>query len=168
MKKLIPFVLVAVCAAALSAQPASEKAAGKTAAAAAAAAAKPAEKKPAAPALPVPSAKAASPAAAQADGKSARAKAAQKQGEEGDDGTVMIDSKAEIEDSAYSAAQDYAAVPGGIPSSYGQCKGVTTEGGRTILIFESIEDGSVTFVHVTFGKNGVSWKLLDKVGRSAD
>ena len=65
-------------------------------------------------------------------------------------------------------AERGADVPGGLPSSYGQCKGVMNEGGRTILIFESLDDGAIYFVQVNVGKNSVSWKLVDRILRSAD
>jgi hypothetical protein len=101
---------------------------------------------------------------------------ARKQAEaEAEEGTVMIDSKADQEEPARSAAQseDPAAerevnVPGGLPSSYGQCKGVISEAGRNVMIFESQDDGTVYFVQVNLGKSSVSWKLLDRLPRSAD
>ena len=94
---------------------------------------------------------------------------------EPEEGTVMIDSKAGAEETERYAGQPEGVdaergvdVPGGLPSSYGQCKGVMNEGGRTILIFESLEDGTIYFVQVTVGKNSVSWKLVDRIPRSAD
>ena len=60
------------------------------------------------------------------------------------------------------------AVQAGLPSSYGQCKGVIADAGRNLLIFESPDDGSVSFVQVTVGKANVSWKLVDRIPRSAD
>ena len=94
---------------------------------------------------------------------------------EPEEGTVMIDSKAGAEETERYAGQPEgvdaergADVPGGLPSSYGQCKGVMNEGGRTILIFESLDDGAIYFVQVNVGKNSVSWKLVDRILRSAD
>jgi hypothetical protein len=59
-------------------------------------------------------------------------------------------------------------VPGGIPASYGQCKGVMNDGGRTLLVFESADDGAISFVQVTLGKAGAAWKLVDRIYRSAE
>lgn len=95
---------------------------------------------------------------------------------EPEEGTVIVDSKADSEEAWSSAAEadkqpaerPDADVPGGMPASYGQCKGVVTEGGRTILIFENPDDGALYFVQVTVGKNNVAWKLVDKISRSAD
>ncbi|MCX5791715.1 MAG: hypothetical protein NTY45_05775 [Elusimicrobia bacterium] len=94
---------------------------------------------------------------------------------EPEEGTVMIDSKAGAEETERYAGQPEGAdaergadVPGGLPSSYGQCKGVMNEGGRTILIFESLDDGAIYFVQVNVGKSSVSWKLVDRILRSAD
>ena len=102
---------------------------------------------------------------------------ARKQAEvEPDEGTVMVDSKADPDD-AWSSAPEAdkeplergeAGVPGGMPSSYGQCKGVVNEGGRNILVFENAEDGAVYFVQVTVGKNNASWKLVARIPRSSD
>ncbi|PIU20755.1 MAG: hypothetical protein COT18_00650 [Elusimicrobia bacterium CG08_land_8_20_14_0_20_59_10] len=90
-----------------------------------------------------------------------------------DDGAVMIDSLYDAEetgrfDDRIEMAGDEADVAGGIPSSYGACRGTMNEGGRNILVFESLDDGSLTFVQVTVGKNSVSWKLAGSIGRSAD
>ncbi|OGS12868.1 MAG: hypothetical protein A2234_06625 [Elusimicrobia bacterium RIFOXYA2_FULL_58_8] len=110
-------------------------------------------------------------------GKTAPArKTAKKQSEpEAEEGTVMIDSKSDPDDagrfvpqSEDSAGEREADVPGGMPASYGQCKGVLNEGGRSILVFESSEDGAIYFVQLTVGKSGVSWKLLSRISRSAD
>ena len=92
--------------------------------------------------------------------------------QDAEESVVMIDSKAEAEDEgaavSYNAEQDERAVPGGLPSSFGQCKGVVNDAGRTVLIFESPDDGSVYFVQVTLGRANVSWKLIDRIPRSAD
>lgn len=92
--------------------------------------------------------------------------------QDAEESVVMIDSKADAEDGAVytgnSGERDDSLVPGGIPSSYGQCKGILNEGGRNILVFESIEDGSLAFVQLTLGKAKISWKLLDRLPRSAD
>lgn len=94
--------------------------------------------------------------------------------EEEEEGGVMIDSRAEGEEAGRFAAQPDAAeadrpeVPGGLPSSYGQCKGVINDGGRNLLVFESIDDGTIYFVQVVFGKNGATWKPAGSLPRSAD
>ena len=115
---------------------------------------------------------AAAPDAAAADKKtSAKAQKLKQAEADADDGTVMIDSKADPESNQAESSQadrGEADVRGGIPTSYGQCKGVINEGGRNLLIFESIEDGTIYFVQVMVGKNTVSWKLVDHIGRSAD
>jgi hypothetical protein len=103
----------------------------------------------------------------------ARDDAAQQNGQDYGDSGVMIDAKSDSDDTGnYSASpvdeQDEAAAPGGIPASYGQCKGVVNEAGRTLLVFESSDDGTITFVQVTAGRSSVSWKLVDRITRSAD
>jgi hypothetical protein len=128
------------------------------------------------------------PAAATADAKTSPAPASQpapakkavkqepvKPAEEPEESVVMIDSKAEPEETGrfsaagYAADQDEApAVPGGMPASYGQLKGVMNDGGRSLLVLESPDDGAITFVQVTAGKAGVSWKLVDRIPRSLD
>lgn len=153
MKKLIIAVLTVFCAGALYAQA-------------------PAVKKPAAPekseakgepAKPAPAAKpAAKPAARPAD--------------EPEEAMVMIDDRAETEPGeggrfaagAFNADQEEPGVPGGMPSSFGQCKGVITDAGRYIMVFESPDDGSISLVQLTMGKAKASWKLLDRIPRSAD
>lgn len=110
---------------------------------------------------------------ARKDAKEEQAKAAAaKQEQEAEESVVMIDSKGEAGEAeapaAYGAEQEERAVPGGLPSSYGQCKGVIADAGRNILIFESPDDGSVSFVQVTVGKANISWKLVDRIPRSAD
>lgn len=110
---------------------------------------------------------------ARKDAKAEQAKtAAARQEQEAEESVVMIDSKGETGEAeapaAYGAEQEERAVPGGLPSSYGQCKGVIADAGRNILIFESPDDGSVYFVQVTVGKADVSWKLVDRIPRSAD
>jgi len=95
--------------------------------------------------------------------------AAAKQDQEAEESVVMIDSKAEPEDTgAYSAEPEDHMVPGGLPLSYGQCKGIITDAGRSLLVFESLDDGTVTFVQITIGKTIVSWKLVARIPRSAD
>lgn len=109
--------------------------------------------------------------------KAATAAPAKKQTDaaEPDDGTVMIDSKADQEEAGRSVAKPVEEaverevdVPGGLPVSYGQCKGVINEGGRNLLVFENPDDGTVYLVQVIVGKNGVSWKLAGSIPRSAD
>ncbi len=125
--------------------------------------------------LQTAAAEAVKPDAAQAkkDAKAEQAKAAAaRQEQEAEESVVMIDSRGEAGEAeapaAYGAEQEERAVPGGLPSSYGQCKGVIADAGRNILIFESPDDGSVSFVQVTVGKANVSWKLVDRIPRSAD
>ncbi len=169
MQKLIIVVIALFCAAPLCAQTAgaagtaSDAAAAKTAAKTATkAAAKAAAKTPAA-----------QPAAQPAQAaQAAPAKQAAKAGDQDEESMVMIDNKAEIDENRYTASEgeteERAAVPGGLPSSYGQCKGVVTEGGRTVLVFESADDGAISLVQLTLGRAGASWKLLDRIPRSAD
>jgi len=103
-------------------------------------------------------------------------KPAAKPVEEAEESVVMIDSKADAEPEEggrYSAGsfggeQDEPAVPGGLPSSYGQCKGVITEAGRSVLVFESLDDGAISLVQLVLGKGKASWKLLDRIPRSND
>ncbi|MGD9642533.1 MAG: hypothetical protein AB7V08_07310 [Elusimicrobiales bacterium] len=113
---------------------------------------------------------AAKPAAAAPAQKSEPVKPAAKAVEEQEESMVMIDDKTESDYSrgASADADEQPAVPGGIPSSYGQCKGVMNDGGRTLLVFESADDGSISFVQVTLGKTGAAWKLVDRIHRSAD
>ena len=87
---------------------------------------------------------------------------------------VLIDSKSDTESEAQSSAyvaeighQEDAAFASSIPASYGPMKGVLNEQGRNILVFEN-EDGILSFVQISVGKNSVSWKLLARVGRSQD
>jgi hypothetical protein len=154
MKKFLTAVLVLACAGALSAQaPADKKAPEKKPAAAAPA--KPSTAPVAAPAKPEP----AKPAP-----KAARP------AEEPEESVVMIDDKAEPAEGGRFAAEAAEpaepVVPGGLPASYGQCKGVLNDAGRSILVFESPDDGEITFVQLTFGKAGVSWKRLDSIRRT--
>jgi hypothetical protein len=98
-------------------------------------------------------------------------KPAAKQAEEPEESMVMIDDRSETAATGAARASDSeepAAVPGGIPSSYGQCKGVVNDGGRSLLVFESADDGALSFVQVVFGKTGVSWKLVAALPRSSD
>ena len=96
-----------------------------------------------------------------------------KPAEEAEESVVMIDSRGDAEEGGYSAGsfggeQEEVAVPGGLPSSYGQCKGVITEAGRSVLVFESPDDGSISLVQLVLGKGKASWKLLDRIPRSND
>lgn len=99
-----------------------------------------------------------------------------KPAEEAEESVVMIDSRADAEpeeggryaSGAFGREQEEAAVPGGLPSSYGQCKGVITEAGRTVLVFENPDDGAISLVQLVLGKGKPSWKLLDRMPRSAD
>ena len=103
-------------------------------------------------------------------------KPAAKPVEEAEESVVMIDSKADAEPEeggrysagAFSGEQEEVAVPGGLPSSYGQCKGVITEAGRSVLVFESLDDGAISLVQLVLGKGKASWKLLDRIPRSND
>ena len=98
--------------------------------------------------------------------------AAAKQEQDAEESVVMIDSKAEAEEPGssadYAGEQDERLVPGGLPSSYGQCKGIMNDAGRNLLIFESLDDGALSFVQVIAGKSSISWKLLYRIPRSAD
>jgi hypothetical protein len=104
----------------------------------------------------------------------AKAEAARQAEADAEESVVMIDSKADGDETgrfsaAYAAAdQEEPAVPGGLPSSYGQLKGVMNEAGRSLLVFESPDDGSITFVQATPGKSGVAWKLIGRIPRSQD
>ena len=150
MKKVFIFAALAACAGALFAQVPQGKTAQEP------------ESKPAA----VQPKKAPAPAPAPA-----QVKPAPKAAEDSEESVVMIDSRTDPEDAR---AADYAAdaedprVPGGLPSSYGQCRGVISEGGRSVLVFESLDDGTLSFVQVVLGKSNVTWKLVDQVRRSAD
>ncbi len=113
---------------------------------------------PAGPAQPKP--RPAQPAAAKAD-------------QESDEAVVMIDSKADLDETGRFAAaegdqEEGPAAQGGLPSSYGQLKGALNEGGRSLLVFENPDDGALTFVQVSAGRNGVAWKLVDRIPRSGD
>lgn len=162
MKKSLAALLIILCGAALYAQAPADK---KTA---------PAEKKAANTAAAKKAAKA--EAAKAADAKAEPAKpAAAKPADEPEESVVMIDSKADADPEeggraagAYGAEQEEVVVPGGMPSSYGQCKGVITDAGRSILVFESPDDGSISLVQLVMGKAKASWKLLDRIPRSAD
>jgi|GEM_PF-1222132 len=141
------------------------------------AAAAPQKKTPRAKAKPAPAATpaAAAPAAQPAPARKAVKQEPAKPAEEPEESVVMIDSKAEPEETGRFSAAGYApdqeeqpAVPGGMPSSYGQLKGVMNDGGRTLLVLESPDDGAITFVQVIAGKAGVSWKLVDRIPRSLD
>ena len=115
-----------------------------------------------------PAAAAKKPAAAKPAAKPAADNQADQDNEEA---VVMIDSKGDAEDNgSFSAGEDREekTVPGGIPSSYGQCKGTIVEGGRSLLVFESADDGTLSFVQVIVGKTSVTWKLVDRIPRSAD
>lgn len=163
MNKTLIAVLLLVCGGALCAQGPADKtkvaAAKKTGAASAAASAAQPEQPAAQPrkAVKAEPVKAAAPKPSEQDAE---------------ESVVMIDSKAEAEDEgvavSYNAEQDERAVPGGLPSSFGQCKGVISDAGRSILVFENPDDGSVSFVQVTLGRANVSWKLIGRVPRSAD
>lgn len=159
MKTVLSLAFLLASAAALSAQAPAEKA-------------RPAEKKQAQPAAAQPAAAPAAAAAPAGEAKPAKQpKASQKQSDPEDDGTVLIDSRGDADDGArYEPASEAAQpeVPGGLPSSYGQCRGVINDAGRSVLVFENPEDGVISFVQVFFVKSGVSWKLVDRVGRSLD
>ncbi len=162
MKKYVIVALLLGCGAALYAQTAVPADKAK---AAVAAPKKTAQAKPSGTAAVKP--EAASPAAIKKTVKPAPANQADQDNEES---VVMIDSKSDSEDNGrFNSGEDQErTVPGGLPSSYGQCKGTITEGGRTLLVFESAEDGTLSFVQVIVGKISVTWKLVDRVPRSAD
>jgi hypothetical protein len=90
-----------------------------------------------------------------------------------EEGGVMIDDRMEDDYPVRAARRtdaaesDDSAAPEGIPASYGQLKGTINEGGKSVLLFED-EDGMLSFVQVYVGKNAVSWKLISRVGRSAE
>jgi hypothetical protein len=159
MKKTFICAALTVLAGALFAQTPAEKT-------------KPAPAKPPA-AAPVVTAQAAPKPAAAAPApakKTEPAKPAPKPVEDQEESMVMIDDKADADYSRVSSADadEQPAVPGGIPASYGQCKGVMNDGGRTLLVFESADDGAISFVQVTLGKTGAAWKLTDRIYRSAE
>lgn len=153
MEKLLAAAIVACCAGALMAQAPAEK---PKAAPEKAAAATPAPA-PAAPAAP-----------AAAPRKAPAAKPAPKPAEEPEESMVMIDDRAEIDNRAAYAQEpeERPRATNGIPASLGQCRGVTTDAGRTILVFENADSGDISFVQVTFGKTGASWRVLDSLPRS--
>ena len=157
MKRSLIAVLLLVCAGALYAKEPSKKIKAEVAA------------------LQTAAAEAVKADAVQAkkDAKAEQVKAAAaRQEQDAEESVVMIDSKGDAGETetpaAYGAEQEERVVPGGLPSSYGQCKGVISDAGRNLLIFESPDDGSVSFVQVTVGKANVSWKLVDRIPRSAD
>ena len=157
MKRSLIAVLLLVCAGALYAKEPSKKIKAEVAALQTAAAA----------------AVKADAVQAKKDAKAEQVKAAAaRQEQDAEESVVMIDSKGDAGEAetpaAYGAEQEERVVPGGLPSSYGQCKGVISDAGRNLLIFESPDDGSVSFVQVTVGKANVSWKLVDRIPRSAD
>lgn len=112
---------------------------------------------------------------APADDKKAPApKKEVKPAEPEEEGSVMIDSKAgdaeageEPESRARPQSDEEAPAPGGLPVSYGLLKGTLNEGGRSILVFEN-EDGTITFVQVTFGRSSAAWKMISRIRRSMD
>lgn len=157
MKNILIAAVMAACAGTLFAQAPAEKA-------------KPAaEKKPAAAAPAAEPAPAAQPAPAKKPAQPAAAKPAARPQEEPEEAMVMIDTRTEPEDvrggAAAAAGAGETPAPKGLPSSFGQCKGVISEGGRNILVFENPDDGELTFVQVTFGKGGVSWRYVDALRR---
>ncbi|OGR42728.1 MAG: hypothetical protein A2X35_01910 [Elusimicrobia bacterium GWA2_61_42] len=166
MKKTLLTLLLLGCCSAVQAQAPDQPVAEKPAAAVKKSA--PEAKPAAAPAETPAQAKAKKAARAEAQKKAE----ARQEEQDAEESVVMIDSKPDAEDtgrfSAGAADQEEAAVPGGLPSSYGQCKGIITEAGRTVLVFESLDDGALSFVQVILGKTGVSWKLLDRIPRSMD
>lgn len=155
MKKTLAAVLLFACAGALLAQGPADKAKPAPAPAKQPAAAAPA-------AAPAPGAQ---PAPAAEKKPAPAAKQPAKQAEEPEESIVMIDDKAEPEGKAAAPAEESAPDRNGIPESYGPCKGVATDAGRTILIFENPDSGEISFVHVVFGKTGVTWRLLDTIRR---
>ena len=157
MKRSLIAVLLLVCAGALYAKEPSKKIKAEVAALQTAAAA----------------AVKADAVQAKKDAKAEQVKAAAaRQEQDAEESVVMIDSKGEDTDSVqandYRAEQEERAVPGGLPSSYGQCKGVMVDAGRNLLVFENLEDGTISFVQVIMGKGSVSWRLVSRIPRSAD
>lgn len=170
MKKTLWMLLLLACGAVVYAQGAGQAVKDK-----------PAAGKKAAPAQAAPEAAAPASAgsAAPAARKTARAEtskqaAARQAEQDAEESVVMIDSKSDAEatgrfsGAAFGEEQEEPAVPGGMPSSYGQLKGVVNEGGRTLLVLESQEDGAITFVQVTAGKNSVAWKFIGRIPRGMD
>lgn len=78
---------------------------------------------------------------------------------------VFIDTRGDAEEDAAQAREQ---APPGIPASYGQCRGVMTDAGRNLLVFESAEDGTIAFVQINTGGPDVSWKLVGRIPRSSD
>lgn len=168
LKSLIAALLL-VCGGALCAQtPAVKKKAAADKKPAAAQAAAPAAQPAQSPAQPMRAAKTETP----------KAPAVRQAESEAEESVVMIDSKAESETAgegedpesvvSYSPEREERAVSYGLPSSYGQCKGVLNDAGRNILVFESQDDGAVYFVQVRMGKSNVSWQLISRIPRSSD
>jgi len=92
-----------------------------------------------------------------------------------EDSGVVVDSKSEdIDAETFSDFSDGKAeqqkdadFDSSIPASYGQLKGVLNEPGRNVLVFEN-EDGVLSFVQASFGRNSLTCKLLARAGRSQD
>ena len=168
MKKYLIIALLLTCGVSLYAQDSGPADKTKTAADGQKKNAQAQASKPAA----VKTAKAAPPAEKKAVKAAPAAPSADKQADQdNEESVVMIDSKGEADDNGrFSAGEDREerTVPGGLPSSYGQCKGVINEGGRSLLVFESPEDGTVSLIQVVAGKNNVAWKLVGRIPRSAD
>lgn len=156
MKKYLIILALLVCGAPLYAQ--GPGAAGKAAA-------------PAAVNQSTRTARGAQPAAAEKKQAAVKPAVEKQADQDNEEAGVMIDPKGDAEDNGtFSAGEDREerTVPGGIPSSFGQCKGTISEGGRSLLVFESADDGTISFVQVVVGKSSVSWKLVDRIPRSAD
>ncbi|HAH33019.1 MAG TPA: hypothetical protein DCL44_11970 [Elusimicrobia bacterium] len=104
-----------------------------------------------------------------------RKEAAKAADQDSEEAGVLIDSKSEDTESetqpaSYKAAterQDESAFASYLPASYGQLKGILDEQGRNVLVFEN-EDGVLSFVQVSVGKQSVVWKLLTRIGRSQE
>jgi len=105
----------------------------------------------------------------------AKKEAAKTQEQDGEETGVMIDSRSEdseAETSPYSSKNsvdqaENAGFASSLPASYGPLKGVLNEQGRNVLVFEN-EDGILSFVQASVGKNSVSLKLLARVARSQE
>lgn len=156
MRKTFICAMLTVLAGAVFAQTPAEKAKP--------APAKPAVAAPVAPAQAAPKPAAAAPAPVK---KPEPAKPAAKAAEDQEESMVMIDDKADADYSRAAPAEQAAdtPLPKGLPSSFGQCKGAISDGGRNILVFENPDDGQINFVQITFGKGGVSWRLVDALPR---
>ena len=125
--------------------------------------------------VPAKNSKSAAPAASRQNHAAVKKEAAKTTEQDSEEGGVVIDSKSEDSEaetlsypSKNNAEQpEEAAFASYIPASYGQLKGVLIEQGRNVMVFEN-DEGILSFVQVSVGKNSVTWKLLARVARSQD